>query len=196
MNDISNFGSFYWNEMLEWSLNLGDQGREPFEAWIYNLVKRFPCEKCKSHFEYYLKLHPLAKYPDLSKWVWAFHNSVNKKLDKPIISYETAISNPPKSRNHQMYWHEMFLYALSVQSLRERELFRQWIHNLALRYGSNLFNVYLHVRPIERAIEPVIWVFNFHNVLNQLLDKPVLRYKAVLEQIVIQMRQCENCKVR
>lgn len=198
MDDVKRFGRFYWREMFEWSLNLGEQGRKPFEFWIYNLVTRFPCEKCKAHFEHHLKLNPLSKFPNLSQWVWSFHNSVNTRIDKPNLTYEEACNAAKQAGevDHHMYWTEMFLYALSVQSKEEREMYRLWIANLAERYDSKIFKLYLSARPIERAIEPVIWVFNFHNTMNRLLGKPELRYRQVLEQIVNQMKQCESCKIR
>lgn len=201
MDNINRFGRFYWREMFTWALHLGEQGRKPFEFWIYNLVKRFPCEKCRSHFEHHLKLNPISKNPDVSKWVWNFHNNVNRRLDKPIITYEDAVilnklEEEKEEVDHHMYWTEMFMYALSVETKEEREMYREWIYNLAGRYKSKIFKLYLNIRPIERAIEPVIWVFNFHNTMNKLLGKPEMRYREVLQQIVDQIKQCESCKIR
>ena len=65
----------------------------------------FPCEKCRGHCKEYIKNHPLEEYlgatieqPNIGAdmalgmfiWVWKFHNSVNNRIGKNIMSWEQA----------------------------------------------------------------------------------------------------------
>lgn len=64
---------------------------------------RFPCHVCRGHCTTYIKNHPLEEYLDIMVeidgqhiaigmfvWSWKFHNAVNARLKKPIMSWETA----------------------------------------------------------------------------------------------------------
>lgn len=63
--------------------------------FIYRLYKNFPCKACKQHFERYLQENPPEEYLTLQYglfiWSWKFHNLVNKRLGKPVISFDTAL---------------------------------------------------------------------------------------------------------
>ena len=50
-----------------------------------------PCPICEKHARLYLKENPIEacqNKEDLIKYIWIFHNSVNKRLKKPIYSFE------------------------------------------------------------------------------------------------------------
>lgn len=66
---------------------------------IKDIINNFPCENCKAHAQQYLKNHPPEEYIDiyvdnmnlgLFVYCWRFHNSVNARLNKPIMSWDTA----------------------------------------------------------------------------------------------------------
>ena len=73
---------------------------ELVESICYN----FGCSVCRGHCTEYIKNHPLEDYlnveiilSDGSKkvlgmflWTWKFHNAVNARLKKPIMSWDTA----------------------------------------------------------------------------------------------------------
>lgn len=63
----------------------------------------FSCGTCKGHCTEYIKNHPLEEYLDvlvdingeliaigMFVWTWKFHNAVNARIGKPIMSWETA----------------------------------------------------------------------------------------------------------
>ena len=63
----------------------------------------FPCVVCKGHCTEYIKNHPMEEYLDilvdingeklalgLFVWAWKFHNAVNARIKKPIMSWDTA----------------------------------------------------------------------------------------------------------
>lgn len=65
-------------------------------SFIKHLQQNFPCGDCKSHFAVYIETHPLESLindgneESLFLWTFNFHNAVNHRLKKPIVSYEDA----------------------------------------------------------------------------------------------------------
>lgn len=75
-------------------------------VWFINLLAlTHPCLECRNHMTNYLNAHPLSQVniKDLFKYTVEFHNAVNKRLNKPLISLEdatnlyTAIASVPCS---------------------------------------------------------------------------------------------------
>ena len=57
---------------------------------IYKFIEGLPCEECRRHSMQYISAVP-PDYTDshtLQIWVWTFHNSVNKRLGRPIFTLE------------------------------------------------------------------------------------------------------------
>lgn len=63
----------------------------------------FPCNACKTHCTKYIELNPMEDYLDTKVeingenlplgmfiWSWKFHNAVNSRINKPIMSWDTA----------------------------------------------------------------------------------------------------------
>lgn len=56
---------------------------------IWRFLSDMPCGECVRHATAHYFQHP----PDVSSslalqtWVWSFHNKVNKRLGKPIVTY-------------------------------------------------------------------------------------------------------------
>lgn len=70
-----------------------------FAQWIRWLSITFPCLTCREHFQLYLKNNPIdlsnqeyykGRRISLFKWTWKFHNTVNRRLNKPIVTWEAA----------------------------------------------------------------------------------------------------------
>jgi len=64
------------------------------------IMRRFPCSVCRGHIEEYLAANPidtacLTRYGmDCSffRWTWRYHNVVNNRKGKPLLTYEEAYS--------------------------------------------------------------------------------------------------------
>lgn len=60
-------------------------------------IKFFPCEKCRTDATRYVKenkINPAIRSNDemsMFKWLHKFHNYVNKKIGKKVLSYEDAL---------------------------------------------------------------------------------------------------------
>lgn len=93
-----------WNVIHRIAFN--SRTKEEQLAYI-NLIKDicsgFPCEICRGHCNEYIKNHPLEDYLDtllevkgqklslgMFIWSWKFHNAVNMRTNKPMMSWDTA----------------------------------------------------------------------------------------------------------
>ena len=74
--------------------------KSQFIDYMYLLSVEFPCGKCRSHIQEYLKNHPFDPFMNMVnekgedvgmfKWSWMFHNTVNLRLHKPFVDWDTA----------------------------------------------------------------------------------------------------------
>jgi hypothetical protein len=68
--------------------------KHSFVNTMTTIANYFPCLKCRKHALEYIEKHPIQQAIDkkdgLFIWTWKFHNSVNYKLGKHIMSYELA----------------------------------------------------------------------------------------------------------
>ncbi|MEM2986862.1 MAG: Erv1/Alr family FAD-linked sulfhydryl oxidase [Nitrososphaerota archaeon] len=68
-----------------------------------DICQWFPCESCREHCLKYIKENPMENYLNLMVkvngeflpipmflWTWEFHNNVNRKLSKEILSWKVA----------------------------------------------------------------------------------------------------------
>ena len=56
---------------------------------IWALVVNLPCAECREHAARYVTRNPpdLANTETLQIWAWRFHNAVNARLGKRLVSY-------------------------------------------------------------------------------------------------------------
>jgi len=78
------------------------QEKEEFKKFIEDIKNMFPCENCVKHLETFCKIHPFENYEGvvnregtdlgLFQWAWTLHNSVNIRLGKKRVDFDTAYS--------------------------------------------------------------------------------------------------------
>lgn len=64
-----------------------------FSLYIYRMVHALPCGECRKHAVKYFDEFPIPKSKDagsLFEWTVTFHNTVNKRLNKPIMTMTEA----------------------------------------------------------------------------------------------------------
>lgn len=74
-----------------------------FISFMKDVCYNFPCLVCRGHCTEYINNHPIEDYLDavvdiggqklpigLFVWSWKFHNAVNIRIKKPIMSWLTA----------------------------------------------------------------------------------------------------------
>lgn len=92
------YGPGYWAAMHIDSFNARTYEKKITAAnTIARLITTFPCLKCRKHGTEYASHHPLI-HPindgdelSLFRWVWSFHNAVNERIGKQVISFEEAV---------------------------------------------------------------------------------------------------------
>lgn len=100
IHDPDYVGAGLWISIHKATLFLTE---DEFIRYVRQLQKNFPCAHCKEHFGRYLQDKPPEKYKTIKiehkgkvmelgmfLWSWEFHNAVNKRLNKPIMSWDTA----------------------------------------------------------------------------------------------------------
>ena len=78
-------------------------GEDMFKTFMIDTCENFPCSTCKTHCTQYMLDHPMKNYEDvlvevgtervplgLFVWAWKFHNTVNARLNKPQMSWDTC----------------------------------------------------------------------------------------------------------
>lgn len=98
LHDPTYIGPGIWFNMhLDASMASTKQDQIAVTLRIRKIQSRFPCSKCKVHFEEYLERHPpeqiCGETPDsLFRWSVDFHNAVNSFTGKSQVSYSEARS--------------------------------------------------------------------------------------------------------
>lgn len=59
-----------------------------FGSWIRDQVNNLPCASCIPHGQEYIRLNP-PEQESPSVWCWRYHNSVNRRLGKPEMEWNT-----------------------------------------------------------------------------------------------------------
>ncbi len=97
--DIHKDGHGIWFVIHTLALNVGPN-RKNFEWMMTILYNNFGCDLCKPHLKKYMDEHPLKTFNQFYykkseigyfKWSWELHNDVNKRLKKPLLSFEDAL---------------------------------------------------------------------------------------------------------
>ena len=63
---------------------------------VKSIIDRLPCMKCRRDSQEYFDNDNPSKYKETTNgmfyWSWKFHNTVNVKLGKPLLEWDTGIS--------------------------------------------------------------------------------------------------------
>ena len=61
-----------------------------FRKYLGKLTRRIPCEECQYHFKSYVFTNPLSNDQDPIIWAIDFHNDVNRRIYKKVLTYQEA----------------------------------------------------------------------------------------------------------
>jgi hypothetical protein len=102
--DPSYVGPGSWNiiHQVAWRART-PEAQQWFIEFMKELCYHFPCVVCRGHCSEYIKNHPIEDYLEVTIeiekqkvplglfiWTWKFHNAVNTRLRKPVMSWDTA----------------------------------------------------------------------------------------------------------
>jgi hypothetical protein len=105
------WGPLMWKELHEASIHKSLSG---FMQFIGPFGNRIPCVECKKHFKKYLYDHPIYQGVNTVKWGIDFHNSVNERLGKRVLSYSEAYSEIGYSDTNYYFYIFMMLIFLPI----------------------------------------------------------------------------------
>ncbi len=102
--DPKYIGPGTWNVIhrMAWNAKTIEK-KNVFINLMNEICQGFPCKVCSGHCKEYIINHPMEEYKDiiidiggekeeigLFIWTWKFHNAVNSRIKKPIMSWDTA----------------------------------------------------------------------------------------------------------
>jgi hypothetical protein len=63
--------------------------------WLFaHLETIVPCVECRQHIEEYRKVHGIPVPADCGRWMWEFHEDVNRRLGKTSVPYSGDLGSP------------------------------------------------------------------------------------------------------
>lgn len=88
---MDKIGPGLWHQ-LHWAAHKADtsDNNSYFNTYINAYPEMIPCNVCKIHMNEYIINNGIPSRNYL-KWTVEFHNSVNKRLNKPIMSFNQVI---------------------------------------------------------------------------------------------------------
>lgn len=99
MSDPNYWGPALWTALHTISFNYPEQPtpteRDQYRTFFQSLKHVLPCGKCRTHYaeglDTLLPLEPALRNRDtFSRWLVEFHNSVNQRLGKTLVSYDSV----------------------------------------------------------------------------------------------------------
>lgn len=94
--DPKAWGPAAWRTIHAFALQADKQGRqgyETFKNFLGNTSHMLPCEACQKHMnDYIFRMRTQYGAQSMFEYTVHFHNDVNKRLGKPIMSLEQARS--------------------------------------------------------------------------------------------------------
>lgn len=93
------FGPGTWNVIHRLAIASEDESAsgipeacDDYGKVIYRIFYGLPCAKCRRHSLKYLEKHPIPTNNNKKVFMWSveFHNAVNKRLKKPLMSEAEA----------------------------------------------------------------------------------------------------------
>ena len=90
---------------------INETKKQFFVEFMDDVCEEMRCGRCKLHMTEYMRANPFSPFWNLRdrdgtqigmfKWTWIFHNSVNERIGKQLVDWETAkhmyYSKPPAS---------------------------------------------------------------------------------------------------
>lgn len=93
------WGPNLWNSLHSITFDYPDQpttqDQQQYKQFFHSLKYVLPCAACRKHYSHGLEvtmpIDPALKNRDtLTRWLVQFHNSVNERLGKPVVTYESV----------------------------------------------------------------------------------------------------------
>lgn len=103
----TSFGPGMWATIHILSFNANTKSDQiQFIKTMKIIVNNIPCETCRGHAKEYVKTHKMEEFLNekgygMFMYTWKFHNTVNQRLGKPIMSYDMAFHRYNQLKNSE-----------------------------------------------------------------------------------------------
>jgi hypothetical protein len=112
-SDPAYVGPGYWVALTTEAFKADTKEKQlQWIKFMRNACVNFPCKVCANHCQEYMKTSPPEDFLNVTIeingekkqlgmfiWIWRFHNVVNARLNKPIMSWDTAYNMYAPSNN-------------------------------------------------------------------------------------------------
>ena len=99
--ELGKYAPGIWLQIhIKGMLAVDEKSKQDFIDYMWFQAETFPCENCRKHINQYLKDHAFTHLYNaknnqgeeigMFKWSWMFHNTVNTRLGKPYVDWNTA----------------------------------------------------------------------------------------------------------
>jgi hypothetical protein len=106
-----------------------------------------PCESCTIHTRNYLEQHPITGDP--FEWSVAFHNDVNRRLEKKQVSLENA-RELYKDSSKESFARAMLGIKILKQDFVQRPRHNKtWLHLLDKHVSTWTSSIAIRLQPIQ-----------------------------------------------
>lgn len=107
-NSPAIWGPPLWYQMhmktFEYPKNPTEEDKHKIREYFRSIINILPCETCKEHYIEYLQKRPIRYHYDtkdnLINWLIDFHNEVNSRTGKKVLSYKEARSIYKQNNNN------------------------------------------------------------------------------------------------
>lgn len=109
METKDEWGPRHWHRLhmtaIHYPIQPTEKERETTFKTFWSFIQQLPCPECRQHTIAYLRNHPLnlTNSQQFQTWAWQFHNAVNKRLSKPIMTADEYNSTYREEHNSK-YW--------------------------------------------------------------------------------------------
>lgn len=99
--ELDKYAPGIWLQMhIKGVLAIDENSKQDFIDYVWFQADTFPCENCRKHINEYIKNNPFThlyyaknnkgEEIGMFKWSWLFHNTVNVRVGKPYLDWNTA----------------------------------------------------------------------------------------------------------
>ena len=117
-----------------------------FYLFFLNITNIIPCDECKKHYEFFLRIYPIKNYlyskNQLIDWVIFLHNSVNKKLDKEHFTKENVDNLYIKNIDNEII-KETIKYLIDLYGFNNKMILLKFLEHLVYVYPDKKIKIKL-----------------------------------------------------
>ena len=173
---------------------------------VNSLMTVLVCEPCRLHFRQLLQTSPprLGTRAEFSHWLNQAHNSVNKRLGKPEVSYAeaaTKFANMTPDVWGPHAWnamHHITFAAPAVLNQSQQQQYNAFFSSLQFllpdKGSRDFYRLAIMKYKLSESLEGQeslsIWLIDIHNLCDMILFKPTKDYTAVRQFYLTRAPRC------